>query len=248
MRTKEELEKEINESADAYFAINGENVEILRKTELIKLFSCVFEYCKKYVYSKKNEWGLEKAVDYYLEIYDCVGSCIHKYNPEAGAFLHYFMGSIKFVIGEAIKKERTGNKKYLLCTDIAKDSSSILDREKSKLPETHEAIASLMDMEMIFDVIEREFCKKQDRVKEYVSALISARLYDQIKLFNFRKRYTFISIPIIKDAMKNRGQVPSQKEIAESFKKKEEDASRTCNKFLKGVRLEIEKMKADGKI
>jgi hypothetical protein len=52
----------------------------------------------------------------------------------------------------------------------------------------------------------------------------------------------------IKDAMKNRGQVPSQKEVAKSFGKKEEDASRTLNKFFTEVRLETEKMKEEGKI
>jgi hypothetical protein len=254
VKTKEELEKEINETAISYFSIAGENTENLRKTGQLKLIACVFEYCKKYMYSRKDEFGFEEAGAYSFEIYECVGKCIVHYNPGAGEFLHYFMRSIKYAIRRSRRKEILEDDKTMSFDGTAEDAvfaendTSVASKEASKLPGPQEEFASFEEMEALFDVIERVFCKKQERVKQYLSALITAKHYDEILRFGFKKRYAFVYMPIIKDAMKNRGHAPSQKGVAEYFNKKEADASRTLNKFFKEVAVEIKEMQSQGKL
>jgi hypothetical protein len=248
VKTKEELEKEINETAAAYFAIAGENTESLRKAVHLKLLSCVFDYCKKYMYSKKDEFGFEEAGAYALEIYECVAMCIKNYKPEVGEFLRYFLYSIKYAVRGARRKEIQEDDRTISFEGAAEEDYSAAAREASKLPGPQEEFASFEETEILFDAIEREFCKKQTRVKQYLSALITAKHYDEILRFGFKKRYAFVYMPIIKDAMKNRGQAPSQKEVAERFNRKEADASRTLHKFLKEIALEIENMKSEGKL
>jgi hypothetical protein len=248
VKTKEELEREINETAAAYFAIAGENMESLKKTAQLKLFSCVFDYCKKYMYSNKNEFGLEEAGVYFFEIHQCVERCIKNYNPAAGKFLHYFLRSVKFVIREARNKEIHEDNKTISFDGASEDDSSVAAQKASNLPDPHDELASFMETEIVFDAIERLFCKKQERVKRYLSALITARCCDALLQFGFRKRYAFVSMPVIRATMKNRGQAPSQKEIAEYFNREEADASRTAHKFFVEVRREIEKMQSLGEL
>ncbi|MDR1636746.1 MAG: hypothetical protein LBR93_05355 [Treponema sp.] len=151
---------------------------------------------------------------------------------ETGEFLHYFMRSVKYKVQEARTREIREDDESVPFDGTAEDDGSPAGREASKLPGPDEETDSLMELETLFDAIEKEFRKKQDRVRPYLSALISVRLYDAIKQFGFRKRYTFMNMPIIRDAMKNRGRVPSQKETAALFNRLEEDASRAINTFF----------------
>jgi hypothetical protein len=236
VKTEAELEREINEIAVLYSSITGENVEVLKETEQLKLFNRVFEYCKKYMYKKrKDELGFTEADNHALEIYNCVKTCSENYKPESGEFLRYFKRSIKFAIRTVINKgimDTTGNENYL--SEISEKEFNDIE---SNMPKPGEKFFLAIETEELLDAVEAVFCQKQDRVKPYLRALLTVELYDAIIQFNFRKHYSFVDMSIIKTALRNRGQVPLQKEIAKSFGKEHEtDASRTIHKFFKKLK------------
>jgi hypothetical protein len=235
LKSREQLEAEINMTP--YFSITGDNTEALKKSELYKLSAMIFEYCKRFMYSRND-----KAAQYGAEIYSCTINCLKNFKPEQSpSFLNYLKVALSRNIKNAEYRENKTKQKFngnFVRTD-ENEYYSIIDNSPSRLGSPEE---ELTEKEMILDelgIVDDVFISKQDRVKPYLKKLISREYYD--KIVRFFKVYSFIDLEMVKNTVLNKGALPSQKEIAESFGRHEADASRTLHKFIDEVRKKQKK-------
>jgi hypothetical protein len=91
----------------------------------------------------------------------------------------------------------------------------------------------------ILDVFNDVFSQKQERVKPYLSRLLSAKYYEAaVEARELKKEYSFFDYKEI--AMWSREKnVPTQKDIDEGYSRSETDASRTIEKFEKRVQEKL---------
>jgi hypothetical protein len=93
----------------------------------------------------------------------------------------------------------------------------------------------------ILDVFNEVFRQTQERVKPYLSELLSAKYYeDALKAQELKKEYPFFDYEKI-GKWSSEKKAPNQKGIAETWNKNETDASRTIEKFEKKVREKLGK-------
>lgn len=98
----------------------------------------------------------------------------------------------------------------------------------------------------IFVLVDDLFRDRQERIKPYLSALLTLKFFDfLVDLENHLKiRYIFIDQFLyneLKECLKAGILYPSQQDIAKRFKKDKTDASRTTAKFLKEVQNAIDR-------
>ncbi|QEJ98276.1 hypothetical protein [Treponema phagedenis] len=97
--------------------------------------------------------------------------------------------------------------------------------------------------------IDEAFSQKQDRVKKYLSKLLTLKLYNDL----LNAKYN-LSIPInfsfvdtkffdeLEEHRKNKTRFPTQEDIAKSLNRDKTDASRTLNSFFKKIKKDINKL------
>jgi hypothetical protein len=228
-KSREQFEFEINNAS--YFVISGGNTGALKKAELYKLSAIVFEYCTKYLYAKND-----KAANYGVEIYTCTIQCLKNYKPDQSTpFLHYLKAALARNIKNSKQREEKKEKQlggYQLVRD-KENEDSLIEAQASTLPEPDEELSVKETILMQLEAVETVFIGKQERVKPYLRRLIT-REYAEL-IFHFLDGFSFIDTEMIKNAKFNRGLLPNQKEIASSFDRVEQDASRTIAKFKKEV-------------
>lgn len=99
-----------------------------------------------------------------------------------------------------------------------------------------------------FFIIDSVFSKKQERVKAYVSALLTLQFYRAVSLLfqtnEKQETFSFIDANLFNELQEkeSRGEkLPAQQDIAWRFGKDKTDASRTLNRFLDDVKKEVGK-------
>jgi hypothetical protein len=130
---------------------------------------------------------------------------------------------------------------YNVCQDEADGKhSSIFGNFISQNPEEVFIHAELLIE--ILDGFNEVFSQTQERVKPYLSRLLSAKYYDAaLEARKLKKEYPFFDYKEIAIWSRERT-IPNQKDIAESWKRNETDASRTIEKFEKRVREKLKKV------
>lgn len=100
-----------------------------------------------------------------------------------------------------------------------------------------------------FKFIDAVFSKKQDRVKKYLSALLTLELYKALSLVfetqGKEEKFSFIDKTLFNELHVkelHREKLPTQQEIARRFGKDKTDASRALNNFLAEVKKYTEKL------
>lgn len=100
-----------------------------------------------------------------------------------------------------------------------------------------------------FKFIDAVFSKKQDRVKKYLSALLTLELYKALLLVfetqGKEEKFSFIDKTLFNELHVkelHREKLPTQQEIARRFSKDKTDASRALNNFLAEVKKYAEKL------
>jgi len=100
----------------------------------------------------------------------------------------------------------------------------------------------------IFCSIEGEFCKKQERTKPFISALLTLKFFTcLLEIENYPKNaksFLFIDSSLyneLKECTNSKKPYPTQQDIAKRFKKEKTDASRTINRFLSEVQSTLHK-------
>ena len=228
-KSSEQLENEIN--GTIYFSITGDNTEALKKSELYKLSAQVFEYCNKFMYTKG------KAAHYGEEIYKCTKNCLNNFEPKKNVpFLHY----LKAALSRSIDKAEYCEKKTIqklgqeYVQTQAGESYSLIDIQRSFFPNPEEEVTEKERILAELETVEDVFKNKQERVKPYLSKLVTREFFEEI--IRFTEYYSFIDTGMVKSVLFNKDPLLSQKEIAEIFGRHEADASRTINKFIKEVK------------
>jgi len=234
--TKERWEEEINRLGASYASLTGENLKAPRDAVKRDLIAKVFGYCKDHVYHQKTE-------DYGLEIAVCVRSCLTSFDPARGTpFLHY----LKAGLARAVRKAEAGEARHQREVDRAYrhnqdgEAVPIFDGLPAVSATPEEELLQKDERSRLLDTVERVFSGKQERVKPYLKKLLAVEYYDAIVYDGFHKPYAFYDMAVVKDAYSKRA-LPTQKEIAASFGKLEQDASRALRKFKDLVKEELEK-------
>jgi hypothetical protein len=182
-------------------------------------------------------YAKEKASDYGLEIHKCTKNCLDKFDPKRNVpFLHY----LKAALSRSIYKAEYCEKKTIQklgqdYTETKEGAAYSLKHSPFPNPE-EEIIERERIMEKLYTV-EDVFKNKQERVKPYLSKLVTREFFDEIT--RFIGYYSFIDTEMIKSVLFNKGSLPSQKEIAEIFGRHEADASRTIHKFKEEVKEKL---------
>jgi hypothetical protein len=234
-KSREQLESEIN--GTSYFSISGDNTEALKKSELYKLSALVFDYCNRYMYEKGR-----KASLYSEEIYKCTINCLNNFKPEIEVpFLHYLKAALSKSIKKAEYKEKRTIQKLgqsHLQTQEGEDFS-LIDSQASPYLNPEDEVTEKDRIRTIFNAFDDVFKNKQERVKPYLSKLISREYFEDI--VRFLGKYSFVDVEMVKSVLFHKETLPSQKDIAEMFGRHEADASRTINNFKKEVKEKLVK-------
>jgi hypothetical protein len=181
-----------------------------------------------------------KAAHYGEEIYKCTKNCLNNFKPEKNVpFLHYLKAALSRSIDKAEYCEKKTIQKlgqeYIQTEEGA--AHSLIENKHSPFPNPEEEIIERERIMEKLDVVEDMFRNKQERVKPYLSKLVTREFFDEIT--RFIGYYSFIDTEMIKFVLFNKGSLPSQKEIAEIFGKHEADASRTIHKFKEEVKEKL---------
>ncbi len=242
---KKQFELKIEDLAIKFFAINknDESLSSKRKTLKNKLWVLMIEYYKL-VY---RFFIVEENKNYYENIdiiTDTSLTCLENYNSELEiAFLHYSNSAVK----KELKYQKLKNSREV--SDIMKDENgkeiSTFDLIESKLHnpiidfELKESRERAMEL---LEIIDKCFLNKQERVKKYLSALLTHKLFDAISIlenYNNNIDFQFISSKLYQElnAINKPQAFPKQQDIAKRFGKDKTDASRALKKFF----IDVEK-------
>ena len=108
--------------------------------------------------------------------------------------------------------------------------------EKFSIEEYFDNLASLTET---LDKMEAAYSKLQERQKPIVADMLTIKIgLDIWEIDKLAKKYLFINEEIGR-SIKLTGKVPTQRDIAEKYKKNEASISRTMKEFLKKVKGEI---------
>lgn len=225
-----ELEQNINNSI--FFSISGENVESLRNTAKTKLVFDLLEYGKFY-------WSIAKHGD---AVHDAILYCMEKFSNEKGIFTDFFKNRVKFEIINSIKTEKKDNYFYadpVLGVDDDGIEFTFFDTKEfaqNNVEQKIEKDISCQEMAAYFEIIERSFLELQDRVKPMLRAYWTLRSFDALISINLPdyRRYTWIDYDFL-EKYRCAEKTPTQKEVAASFNRSEQDASRAINKFIERI-------------
>jgi hypothetical protein len=123
--------------------------------------------------------------------------------------------------------------------ESGENHSSIFSGFMSQSPEeTYIHSESLIE---ILDVFNEVFSQKQGRIQPYLRLLLSVKYYEAaVEAQKMKKEYPFFDYEKIAIWSREKN-IPNQKDIAKSQNKNESDASRTIDKFEKGVREKLKK-------
>ena len=104
------------------------------------------------------------------------------------------------------------------------------------------------DIQGIFCSIESEFCKKQDRTKPFLSALLTLKFFafllEMENCSKIAKPFLFVDPYLyneLRECTNSEKPYPTQQDIAKRFKKEKTDASRTINQFLSKIQNTLQK-------
>jgi hypothetical protein len=101
---------------------------------------------------------------------------------------------------------------------------------------------NLSSLVVILDSVEALYKKLQERQKPIVSDMITVKIgLDIFEIEKLSRDYSFVSKEICEE-IKRTGVVPTQRNIAEKYRKNEASVSRTVKEFLKKVREEGEEL------
>ncbi len=242
---KKQLEIKIENLAKDFFAIDKDDSSLSRKRNRLKteLWTKMYEYYKLmyYAFIRSNNKKSDEIIDI---ITDKSLSCLENYKPESKTpFLHYANAAMK----KEIKCKKV--KFQIEISDIINDESgkgvSIFDLMESNLhnPEIDfESKESRAKTVKILKVIDECFLGRQDRVKKYLSALLTHKLFDVLSSLDKYKanvNFQFIDKKLFEELyhIQDPKDFPTQQDIASRFGKDKTDASRTLKKFF----IDVEK-------
>ena len=139
--------------------------------------------------------------------------------------------------------------KVTICSDIITidgKERSVFDQLKSDIGNPENELEKTEELEAVlhrFTIMDNFFQKKQERVKKYLSALLTLKFYPDLVILtkmNGRKQdFAFIDFELYADLEEievKGGSNPSQQDIASRFGRDKTDASRTLNEFLKELK------------
>ena len=139
--------------------------------------------------------------------------------------------------------------KVTICSDIITidgKERSVFDQLKSDIGNPENELEKTEELEAVlhrFTIMDNFFRKKQERVKKYLSALLTLKFYSDLviltKMNGSKQEFAFIDFELYADLEEievKGGSNPSQQDIASRFGRDKTDASRTLNEFLKELK------------
>lgn len=126
---------------------------------------------------------------------------------------------------------------------------SVFDQLKSDIGNPENELEKTEELEAVlhrFTIMDNFFRKKQERVKKYLSALLTLKFYSDLviltKMNGRKEEFAFVDIELYVELeeIEFKGiTLPSQQDIASLFGRDKTDASRTLNEFLKEIEEKV---------
>ena len=142
--------------------------------------------------------------------------------------------------------------KVTICSDIITidgKERSVFDQLKSDIGNPENELEKTEELEAVlhrFTIMDNFFQKKQERVKKYLSALLTLKFYSDLviltKMNGSKQKFAFIDLELYVELEKIEVKgitLPSQQDIASLFGRDKTDASRTLNEFLKEIEEKV---------
>lgn len=142
--------------------------------------------------------------------------------------------------------------KVTICSDIITidgKERSVFDQLKSDIGNPENELEKTEELEAVlhrFIIMDNFFRKKQERVKKYLSALLTLKFYSDLviltKMNGRKEEFAFVDIELYVELeeIEVKGiTLPSQQDIASLFGRDKTDASRTLNEFLKEIEEKV---------
>ncbi|UTC63749.1 hypothetical protein E4O00_07300 [Treponema sp. OMZ 788] len=162
---------------------------------------------------------------------------------ELGFMLHYSedileqvldFGKVKIILGTITRDGKEGSVFDGLESDMSNPEKEF---EKKEVIET-----SVYQ----FRIIDEIFKKKQERVKKYLSALLTFEFFSALdalnKMIGQKQNFSFVDLELYAELeeIEVKGfKVPAKQDIAARFKRDKTDASRTLKNFLKEIEEKV---------
>jgi hypothetical protein len=221
LKTKEQLEKEINESR--YFSLLGPDMEAAKTAEKRRLIDAIIDWCRYYWYDSADR-SLEMFHSKSGEIFETVQACLKPglFDPAKGApLVHYLRASIGHIIR---RQDKTKERLFKEFVDDDGGKTSEEDTFRSHYGAPEDALSRKETQALLtgaLDIIDADFKAQQKRCQtKYQQIILTEQYRDLISgVERLRDDYAFIDYdwlekyPDGKDA-------PSITEAAAMFGKK----------------------------
>ena len=142
--------------------------------------------------------------------------------------------------------------KVTICSDIITidgKERSVFDQLKSDIGNPENELEKTEELEAVlhrFTIMDNFFRKKQERVKKYLSALLTLEFFSALVTINKKlgrkQKFAFVDLELYAELeeIEVKGfKILSQQDLAARFKRGKTDASRTLNEFLKEIEEKV---------
>ncbi|UTC77676.1 hypothetical protein E4O04_06550 [Treponema sp. OMZ 799] len=162
---------------------------------------------------------------------------------ELGSLLHYSENILEQVLD--LGKVKIGSDQ----TKIDGKERSVFDILESSIGNPEKGFEKKEELEAVlhrFIIMDNFFQKKQERVKKYLSALLTLEFFSALdalnKMIGQKQNFSFVDLELYAELeeIEVKGfKVPAKQDIAARFKRDKTDASRTLKNFLKEIEEKV---------
>lgn len=176
-----------------------------------------------------------RYADMGLEIVETAHECLKAFRPERGAFLHYYLASIK---RRAMRKAAEEQLSLTLSEELPADHSDGIAGLSGREDTVEQAADSALFLQLFLHQAEAEFLRCQARQQPVVSKLLTVKLlaeFPELAEGAMPTAFSFLDAGIC-DAYSRTGDIPSLRELSAQLGRNEASTSRTLKQFLERVR------------